>query len=107
MISTRTFLIILAIATIGCGGNASSTAAKPPTAPESLVLVERFYDNGRPSERGYVGTDSGERFGAWKFWFDDGQLRWKGSYTGDAVDNKLPWREYNRDGSVRMDWQDQ
>src|SRR4051812_48326831 len=103
----RLSLALILIATAGCGGGGGrSVQSEPPIPPSSLVLIERYYDNGRPKERGYVDSSTQQRYGAWQYWFDNGQLRWDGNYEADAIDGSLPWREYNRDGSVRQDWQD-
>jgi hypothetical protein len=110
---TRMLMAFAMLAAAGCGsggggggGNATAVGSDGHSAsPAALSLVEVYHDNGRLAERGSIDAD-GKRYGSWEFWYDNGQQRWQGSYIGGHIDGTQAWREYNRDGSTRRDWQD-
>jgi hypothetical protein len=109
----RIVVVCAMIAAAGCGSggggggvsSSSAPAAGQSVSPASLTLSEVYHDNGRLAERGWIDAN-GKRYGSWGFWYDNGQQRWQGSYIDGAIDGSRPWREYNRDGSTRRDWQD-
>jgi hypothetical protein len=70
--------------------------------------IER-HPSGRISASGAVLPGTTTRVGRWTMWYDDesGPKRWEGEYTNGVMDQSKPWREWNADGSVRADAEDQ
>jgi hypothetical protein len=90
----------------GCGGGSSAGAAATPAVSDAGTRVlETRHPNGQLATQGTVVDQGGaaQRHGAWRTWFDNGQLRWEGSYRNGQVASDRPWREWNPDGSVRDD----
>lgn len=100
-------LAFLLVAIAGCAG--TGNFAIVPGAVTGLTPVTDYWPNGQLKDQGYVGTDSQGntvKTGAWQFWFENGQLQWKGFYAAGAIDGTKPWFEWDSDGAQRDTWID-
>ncbi len=98
----RPIILPIAIAALLCltGCGAGSLGAK------GAVLLQEHYPDGQLMQQGWARPDAAGtliRDGAWTTWYDNGQVRWQGSYMAGEIDRSRAWREWNPEGSVRDD----
>lgn len=106
MLRTPVIALALGLTLAGCGGGggggggSGQGATSPATQPVTI-----FYASGRIEAEGYHLAGTTTRTGHWRIRFDDpsGQVQWEGDYADGVIDASKPWREWNADGSIRVD----
>lgn len=105
----RTLFILLPFLLLtACGSGGGSGGSSGGGEVPAIQTVTRYYTSGRVQETGTIVTASNRRTGTWTAYHDvDGSpLRFTGDYADDHLDATKPWREWNVDGSVRVDSSD-
>jgi hypothetical protein len=105
-----TVLCTALVIQVGCSDGLGLSTEVSVTATETtLTPVTERHPSGRMMASGQVLPGTTTRVGQWTAWFDDesGTKRWEGHYDHGTIDKNKPWREWNPDGSIKADAQDQ
>jgi antitoxin component YwqK of YwqJK toxin-antitoxin module len=61
-----------------------------------IEIVTNYYKNGEKKSEGEVNKTTGEKYGLWKYWDEEGRLEKRGVWLDGLLHGKWTWYHENK-----------